>query len=245
MTLLQIKNLHASIGEKEILKGIDLTVNPGEVHVIMGPNGSGKSTLANVLMNTGGYEITDGSIIYKDEDITELEADKRARMGLFLSYQSPVAIPGVTMEAFIRASIKARDGEMPGFFELRDEMDEVMNSLGMDPSYKERYVNMGFSGGERKKSEILQLLLMNPDLAILDETDSGLDVDAIDVVGKGIEQFRKKPNKALIVITHHHEILKYVVSDFVHVIMDGKIIKTGSQELMKEIDEKGFQFLRG
>lgn len=242
--LLKLENVKAKIDDKQILKGIDLDVNPGEVHVIMGPNGSGKSTLANIIMNTGGYEVTDGKIIFKGEDITDYAADKRAKMGMFMSYQNPVDIPGVTLEAFIRASMKARDKEI-GFFELRDKMDALMEELHMNPSYKERYVNIGFSGGEKKKSEILQLLMLEPELAILDETDSGLDVDAIDVVGRGIEKFRKRDNSSLIVITHHHEILRHVYSDFVHVIMDGKLVKTGTQDLMQKIDAEGFGFLRG
>ncbi len=242
---LELKNVHANFEEKKILKGIDLTVNPGEVHVIMGPNGCGKSTLANVLMNTGGYEITEGSIFFKDEDITEESAEKRSRMGIFMSYQSPVAIPGVTVENFIRASIQAKTGGAPDFFGLRMKMDSLMKELHIDPSYKDRYVNVGFSGGERKKSEILQLLTIEPDLAILDETDSGLDVDAIDVVGRGIEKFRERDNSGLIVITHHHEILKYVVCDYVHIMIDGKIVMTGDSSLMKKIDAEGFGFLRG
>lgn len=242
--LLKLENVKAKIDDKQILKGIDLDVNPGEVHVIMGPNGSGKSTLANIIMNTGGYEVTDGKIIFKGEDVTDYAADKRAKMGMFMSYQNPVDIPGVTLEAFIRASMKARDKEI-GFFELRDKMDALIEELHMNPSYKERYVNIGFSGGEKKKSEILQLLMLEPELAILDETDSGLDVDAIDVVGRGIEKFRKRDNSSLIVITHHHEILRHVYSDFVHVIMDGKLVKTGTQDLMQKIDAEGFGFLRG
>ncbi|MCI5674584.1 MAG: Fe-S cluster assembly ATPase SufC [Ezakiella sp.] len=241
--LLKLNNIHASIDDKEILKDISLEVGPGEVHVVMGPNGSGKSTLANVIMNTGGYTVNSGNIIFKDEDITTLPADKRARMGMFMSYQNPVGIPGVTMEAFIRASMQARDKDI-GFFELRDKMDELMEELHMDSSYKERFVNVGFSGGEKKKSEILQLLMMEPELGILDETDSGLDVDAIDVVGRGIEKFRERDDSSLIVITHHHEILRHVHSDFVHVIMDGKLVKTGTAELMKRIDDEGFGFLR-
>ena len=242
--LLKLENISACVEDKQILKGINLDVKPGEVHVVMGPNGSGKSTLANVIMNTGGYEITDGKIYFKDVDVTDDAADKRARMGMFMSYQNPIDIPGVTLEAFIRASMKACDKEI-GFFELRDKMDAIMEELHMDPKYKERYVNVGFSGGEKKKSEILQLLMLEPELAILDETDSGLDVDAIDVVGRGIEKFRERDNSSLIVITHHHEILRHVYSDYVHIIMDGKLVKTGSEDLMQRIDAEGFGFLRG
>ena len=165
-------------------------------------------------------------------------------MGIFMSYQAPVEIPGVTLESFIRAALTQRDGEAPGFFELRDEMDEMMDELHMDKSYKDRYVNVGFSGGERKKSEILQLLMINPDLALLDETDSGLDVDAVDVVGQGIKKFTEDKEKSLIVITHHHEILKYIKADYVHVIVDGKIVKTGDDSLMDKIDKEGFQEYR-
>ena len=242
--LLSIKDLYAGVEDKKILNGVNLDVNRGEVHVIMGPNGCGKSTLANVIMNTGGYTVESGKIIFKDEDITNLETDKRARMGIFMSYQAPVEIPGVTLESFIRAALTQRDGEAPGFFELRDEMDEMMDELHMDKSYKDRYVNVGFSGGERKKSEILQLLMINPDLALLDETDSGLDVDAVDVVGQGIKKFTEDKEKSLIVITHHHEILKYIKADYVHVIVDGKIVKTGDDSLMDKIDKEGFQEYR-
>lgn len=242
--LLSIKDLYAGIEEKEILKGINLDVEKGTVHVIMGPNGSGKSTLAKVIMNTGGYNINSGKIIFDGEDITDLETDKRARKGIFMSYQSPVEIPGVTLESFIRAAITSKEGEAPGFFELRDKMDEVMDELHMDKSYKDRYVNVGFSGGERKKSEILQLLMLNPELALLDETDSGLDVDAVDVVGHGIERFTRDTNKSLIVITHHHEILKYVKPDYVHVIVNGEIVHTGDASLMEKIDKEGFKQFR-
>lgn len=242
--LLSIKDLYAGIDEKEILKGINLNVEKGKVHVIMGPNGSGKSTLAKVIMKTGGYKINSGKIFFKDEDITELDTDKRARKGIFMSYQSPVEIPGVTLESFIRAALTAREGEAPGFFELRDKMDEVMDELHMNKSYKDRYVNVGFSGGERKKSEIIQLLMLNPDLALLDETDSGLDVDAVDVVGHGIEKFTRDKEKSLIVITHHHEILKYVKPDYVHVIVDGEIVHTGDASLMAKIDKEGFRQFR-
>lgn len=242
--LLSIKDLYAGVEDKKILNGVNLDVNRGEVHVIMGPNGSGKSTLANVIMNTGGYTVESGKIIFKDEDITNLETDKRARMGIFMSYQAPVEIPSVTLESFIRAALTQRDGEAPGFFELRDEMDEMMDELHMDKSYKDRYVNVGFSGGERKKSEILQLLMINPDLALLDETDSGLDVDAVDVVGQGIKKFTEDKEKSLIVITHHHEILKYIKADYVHVIVDGKIVTTGDDSLMDKIDKEGFQEYR-
>ena len=235
--LLSIKDLYAGVEDKKILNGVNLDVNRGEVHVIMGPNGSGKSTLANVIMNTGGYTVESGKIIFKDEDITNLETDKRARMGIFMSYQAPVEIPGVTLESFIRAALTQRDGEAPGFFELRDEMDEMMDELHMDKSYKDRYVNVGFSGGERKKSEILQLLMIHPDLALL-------DVDAVDVVGQGIKKFTEDKEKSLIVITHHHEILKYIKADYVHVIVDGKIVTTGDDSLMDKIDKEGFQEYR-
>lgn len=242
--LLSMQKVHAAIGEKPILRGIDLEIGEGEVHVVMGPNGSGKSTLANVIMHTGGYTLTDGKIFFHGEDITEDTADKRARAGLFMSYQSPVAIPGVTVEAFLRAAIQARDGEMPGFFEVRDRMEECMDALGIPHDVAQRYVNVGFSGGERKKLEILQLLMLDPDLAILDETDSGLDVDAVNVVGRGIEKFLKTPGKSLLVITHHHEILQHVQCDRVHVIVEGKIAAEGDASLMQTIDRDGFGFLR-
>lgn len=243
--LLEVKDIYAGANDREILKDLSLEVGEGEIHVIMGPNGSGKSTLAHVIMNTGGYEINSGKIFFEGEDITELETDKRARLGLFMSYQAPPEIPGVTLENFIRAAITARDGETPGFFDLRDKIEEIMDQLHINTDYKERYVNVGFSGGERKKSEILQLLMLEPKLAILDETDSGLDVDAVEVVGKGIAKFMEKKSRSLIVITHHQEILKYVKPDFVHVIVDGKIVSTGKADLINRIEKEGFAQFRG
>lgn len=245
--MLKLENIHAYVTEKnnkKILNGINLDINPGEVHVIMGPNGSGKSTLANVIMNTGGYTLEQGKITFKNTDITDFSAEKRARLGIFMSYQNPLPIPGVTLYDFIRAALQAKNGEAPSYFEFNEKLDEVMDSLHMKREYRNRYVNVGFSGGERKKSEILQLLMLEPSLAILDETDSGLDVEAIDVVGKGIKTFREKSDRSLLIITHHREILKHIDCDFVHVIIDGKIATTGKPELMEQIDSEGFDFLR-
>lgn len=237
--LLKIDQLHAFVEDKEILKGLNLTVNTGEVHVIMGPNGAGKSTLANIIMGHPGYEVSEGSIYFEGEDITEEKPNERAKKGLFLSFQNPEEIPGVTTENFLRTARIAITGENVKAFAFHKETIAKMQELEMDESYASRYVNVGFSGGERKKSEIFQMLMLNPKLAILDETDSGLDVDAVKTVSSGVNKF-KNENNAIIIITHNTKILDRLHADFVHILIDGKIVKTGGTELIDKINESGY-----
>ena len=225
--LLEIKNLYVTTEKKEILKGINLKINKGEIHVIMGPNGSGKTTTANAILNNPIYKKEKGSIEFNNEDITNLKTDEIARKGIFMSFQQPEEIPGITT------------GKPVKVFEFRDELKKYMEELKMDSKNMERSLNVGFSGGEKKKNEILQMLVLNPKLAILDETDSGLDVDAIKTVSKGIEMFKNDEN-AVIIITHNTKILHSLKVDFVHILVNGKIVKTGTQELAKEIEENGY-----
>ena len=225
--LLTIKDLSARVGDKEILKNINLNINYGEVHVIMGPNGSGKSTLANVILNNPQYETTSGDILLDGESIMDLSTDKRAKKGIFMSFQNPMEVSGISVENFIRSAKIATTDENIGFLEFREELEDNMDILEFDHGYSSRYLNVGFSGGEKKKNEILQMLMLQPKLAILDETDSGLDVDAVRTVSKGVKEFLDD-NNSVIVITHHKEILKEIKPDFVHVIMDGTIVKEGS-----------------
>ncbi|MBS4537310.1 Fe-S cluster assembly ATPase SufC [Clostridium sp. D2Q-11] len=238
--LLDIKNLHSRVEEAEILKGLNLQINKGEIHIIMGPNGAGKSTLANVLMGHPKHEITDGEIIFNDENINDLEVNKRAKEGLFLSFQYPEEIPGVTVENFLRTAKSSITEEKQGIFAFRKILKEKMELLEMDESYATRYLNQGFSGGEKKKNEILQMAVLEPKLAILDETDSGLDIDAIRIVSKGVKTYSSDDN-AILVITHYNKILDYLEPDFVHILVDGKIVKTGGVELAHEIEEKGYE----
>ncbi|WP_071026773.1 Fe-S cluster assembly ATPase SufC [Peptoniphilus raoultii] len=241
--LLRVENLSAGVEGKEILKNINLTIKYGEVHVIMGPNGSGKSTLANVIMANPVYEVTSGKIFLDGEDITELSTDKRANKGLFMSFQSPEEVPGISVENFIRtAKINKEDKNIP-IIKFKKQIEEEMQELKMDSSYAERYLNVGFSGGEKKKTEILQMLMLNPKLAMLDETDSGLDVDATRIVSQGIERFLSKDN-AVFIITHHQELVRNVVPDFVHVIVDGRIVKEGDASLVGKIESEGFGWIR-
>ncbi len=241
--LLTIKDLSARVGDKEILKNIYLNINYGDVHVIMGPNGSGKSTLANVILNNPQYETTSGDILLDGESIMDLSTDKRAKKGIFMSFQNPMEVSGISVENFIRSAKIAKTDENIGFLEFREELEDNMDILEFDHGYSSRYLNVGFSGGEKKKNEILQMLMLQPKLAILDETDSGLDVDAVRTVSKGVREFLNE-NNSVIVITHHKEILKEVKPDFVHVIMDGSIVKEGSSELLDQIEEKGFNWIR-
>lgn len=243
--LLEIKNLSARVADREILHEINLTIHEGEVHVLMGPNGSGKSTLANVMMNNPAYTVTAGDILLEGESILSLSTDKRARKGLFMSFQSPYSVEGITVENFIRTARNTHEGKNVGILKFRKALEEKMALLSMNPSYAERYLNVGFSGGEKKKNEILQMLMLDPKLAILDETDSGLDVDATRIVSAGIEAFLGEgKQKAALIITHHRELIRSVTPDVVHVIVDGRLVMEGGADLVGEIEEKGFNWIR-
>ena len=242
--LLNIKDLKVNVGEKEILKGVDLTINENETHVLMGPNGTGKSTLGYAVMGNPKYEITGGSITFKGEDITGLAVNERAKKGIFLSFQTPIEVPGVTLSGFIRSGLERKTGKRIRFFEFKKKLAETMELLNMDPSYADRDLNVGFSGGEKKKAEILQMLMLEPALAILDETDSGLDVDAVRTVSKGISLYKERCQGSLIIITHSTRILQSLTVDKAHVMENGVIVKNGGGELVDEINEKGFEGLR-
>ena len=240
--VLSVTDLHVSVDGNEILKGLSLTIKHGEIHVIMGRNGAGKSTLANVIMGHPSYEITSGTIEYCGRPLEELEVFERSRAGMFLSFQYPAAIPGVQVGTFLRKSVQAVRGEnAPSAREFRSELKAHMEALNMDRSFLGRYVNDGFSGGEKKRLEILQMLLLNPNLALLDETDSGLDIDALKVVADGINSIT--PNAGCLLITHYQRILQYVEPDYVHVIADGSIVKTGGAMLALELEDKGYEWL--
>ncbi len=238
--LLKVCNLKVEADEKEILKGLNLEVNKGEIHVIMGPNGAGKSTLANAIMNNPKYKRLDGDIEFAGENINDLKTDERARKGLFLSFQYPEEIPGITVANFLKYAKRSSDGNLLKHFKFDLDLKRNMKELKIDESYAERYLNVGFSGGEKKKNEILQMLMLNPKLAILDESDSGLDVDAIRIVSKGIKMFSNEEN-AVLIITHNTKILENLKPDYVHVLVDGKIVKTGDSALADEIEEKGYE----
>lgn len=238
--LLEIKNLHAGVEGKEILKGVDLTIKPGEIHVIMGPNGSGKTTTANAILNNPVYTKTNGTIEFEGENINDLKTDEIARKGIFMSFQLPEEIPGVSVTNFLKYAKNKVTGEPVKIFKFKDELKKYMEELNMNPKNMERSLNVGFSGGEKKKNEILQMLVLNPKLAILDETDSGLDVDAIRTVSKGIEMF-KNENNAVLIITHNTKILHSLKPDYVHVLVNGKIVKTGGPELASEIENEGYK----
>src|SRR3954469_22248573 len=240
---LEIRGLHASVEGKEILKGIDLTVRQGETHALMGPNGSGKSTLANVLMGRPGYVVTGGEVRFKGEEILGLTPDHRAARGLFLAMQYPVEVPGVSVVNFLRTAYKAVKGEDISALGFRKHMKEKMDLLGVEDEMVRRYVNQGFSGGEKKKNEILQLAVLEPDIAILDETDSGLDIDSLKSVATGIEKLIG-PTLGVLVITHYQRILNYIHPDFVHVMMGGRIVKEGGPELATELEDKGYEGIR-
>ena len=237
--LLEIKDLHVNAGEKEILKGIDLNIKKGEIHVIMGPNGSGKTTTANAILNNPEYTKTEGTITFDGEDITKTRTDEIARKGIFMSFQLPEEIPGVSVTNFLKYAKNKITGQPVKIYQFKDELKKYMEELNMNSKNMERSLNVGFSGGEKKKNEILQMLVLNPKLAILDETDSGLDVDAIKTVSKGIEMFKNK-NNAVLIITHNTKILHSLKVDYVHVLVNGKIVKTGGQELASEIEENGY-----
>ena len=237
--LLEIKDLYVNAEEKEILKGINLKINKGEIHVIMGPNGSGKTTTANAILNNPAYKKEKGSIFFEGEDITNLKTDEIARKGIFMSFQLPEEIPGVSVTNFLKYAKNKITGKPVKVFEFKNELKKYMEELNMNPQNMDRSLNVGFSGGEKKKNEILQMLVLNPKLAILDETDSGLDVDAIRTVSKGIEMF-KNENNAVLIITHNTKILHSLKADYVHVLVDGKIVKTAGQELASEIEQNGY-----
>ena len=237
--LLEIKDLYVNAGETEILKGINLKINKGEIHVIMGPNGSGKTTTANAILNNLIYHKENGSIILDGEDITNSKTDEIARKGVFMSFQLPEEIPGISVTNFLKYAKNKITGKPVKIFEFKDELKKYMEELNMNTKNMDRSLNVGFSGGEKKKNEILQMLILNPKLAILDETDSGLDVDAIKTVSKGIEMFKNKKN-AVLIITHNTKILHSLKVDYVHVLINGKIVKTGGQDLAKEIEENGY-----
>lgn len=239
--LLSINNLSASVDGETILNDINLNIKKGETHVLMGPNGAGKSTLGNVLMGNPVYKVESGSISFEGEELIGESADKRANRGLFMSFQNPLEVPGLSLESFIRNAIRQNTGKAIRVLKFNKELSETMELLDMDPTYAERDLNVGFSGGEKKKAEILQLLMLNPKLAILDETDSGLDVDAVKNVSKGIEEYQKREDGALLIITHSTKILESLNVDYTHVIVKGRIVKTGDASLVGEINENGFE----
>jgi len=248
---LEIRNLHARVeGEEDsILRGVNLTVRQGEIHAMMGPNGSGKSTLANVLMGNPAYEVTEGEIIFEGEDLLEMEADERSRAGLFLAFQYPVAIPGITLANFLRhainARLKAEDPDSKGMPipKFAKMLREKMNSLKIDHSFAGRYLNEGFSGGEKKRAEVLQMATLDPKIAVLDETDSGLDIDALRIVAEGVNTLTG-PNMGALVITHYQRMLNYIKPDQVHVMFEGRIVESGGAELALQLEEKGYEWIR-
>jgi Fe-S cluster assembly ATP-binding protein len=244
--MLDIRDLRANVGDKEILKGITLRVNAGEVHAIMGPNGSGKSTLAQVLAGHPGYEVTGGSVTYDGRDLLELEPEERAQAGVFLAFQYPIEIPGVSNAYFLRTAYneirKARGQEEADPLEFLDIMEDRLKLVHMSDDMLNRSVNTGFSGGEKKRNEILQMAVLDPKLAILDETDSGLDIDALKIVADGVNKLRR-PDNATIVVTHYQRLLNYIVPDFVHVLVDGRIARSGGKELALELEERGYDWV--
>jgi Fe-S cluster assembly ATP-binding protein len=247
MPKLEIRDLHASVEGTEILKGVNLTINQGEIHALMGPNGSGKSTLANTLLGHPKYKVTKGDILIDGESIVELTPDKRAKKGLFLAFQYPVAVPGVTMFSFLRAAYNAvhtdEKNQAPTIFDFKETLSQQMKLLEMDESFMNRYLNEGFSGGEKKRAEILQLAMLKPKFAVLDETDSGLDIDALRVVAEGVSKLAND-DLGILVITHYQRILRYIKPTFVHVLYEGKITASGGQELSIKLEEKGYGWLK-
>jgi Fe-S cluster assembly ATP-binding protein len=241
--LLQIENLHASADDVQILKGVDLIVDKGEIHALMGPNGSGKSTLGNVLMGHPSYEITDGRILFQGEDVTEAPPNDRARMGMFLAFQYPEEIPGVSVIQFLRQALSNRTGVDYTVLELRLKVMEAMRALGMESSFADRYLNEGFSGGERKRNEVLQMAVLEPLMAILDETDSGLDIDALRTVAEGVNRL-VSPERGFLIITHYQRLLDYVTPHHVHIFMDGRILLSGGPELAAKLEEEGYDAFR-
>ena len=244
--MLEIKDLHASIDDKKILKGLNLSVKAGEIHAIMGPNGSGKSTLSSVIAGNEDYELTNGSIIYKNENIEDLSAEERANKGIFMSFQYPVEIPGITVTNFIKTAInsnlKARGQKEMAANEMLKKIRDKANLLEIDSKFLSRSLNEGFSGGEKKRNEIFQMAMLEPSLAILDETDSGLDIDALRIVANGVNKIKSSSN-AIVIITHYQRLLDHIIPDYVHVLQDGKIAKSGNKELAFELEEKGYDWI--
>ena len=240
---LEIRNLHVRTEEREILHGVDLTVNKDETHALMGPNGSGKSTLANTLMGNPNYEVTEGRILLNGEDLTEADPDERARAGLFLAFQYPATIPGVSVANFLRMAVNAGRDEPIKIKDFGKLLRENMELLRIDPAFNSRYLNEGFSGGEKKRAEILQLAMLKPQFAVLDETDSGLDIDALRIVSDGVNALRG-PEMGTLIITHYRRILDYVTPDFVHIMLEGRSVREGGPELADELEEKGYDFIR-
>lgn len=240
--LLDVQNLSANLEDgKQILNDLSIQIGSGETHVLMGPNGAGKSSLGNTLMGNPTYKVSGGKIIFKDQDITEESTDKRAKAGMFMSFQAPLEVPGISLETFIRSAIQQKTGEHLKLFQFQKELKACMELLNMNPDYAKRDLNVGFSGGERKKSEILQLLMLKPDFAILDETDSGLDVDAVRVVSKGIEEYQKRVGGSLLIITHNAKILESLKVDKTHILVKGHIVHTGDGSLVEKINNEGFE----
>ena len=242
--ILQIEDLHATVEGKEILRGVDLKILPGEIHAIMGPNGSGKSTLANVLMGKPGYELSQGTIAYKGEDLAGLEPEERARKGIFLAFQNPLEIPGVSVVNFLRTAYNASRQHQPlGALEFRRYLQTKMDLLGVGNDLINRYVNQGFSGGERKRAEVLQMAVLDPDLSILDETDTGLDIDALREVAGGVMKVHNE-NRGILIITHYQRILNYIEPTYIHVLLGGRIVRSGGKELAAELEAKGYEQFR-
>ncbi len=244
MADLEIRNLHVRIEEREILRGVDLTVDRGEVHALMGPNGSGKSTLANTLLGHPAYEVTEGSIRFKGQELIEAEPHERAKAGLFLAFQYPVAIPGVSVANFLRMAINAKRDQPIQVKEFRNELQHAIELLDVDRSFTSRHLNDGFSGGEKKRAEILQMAMLKPDVAILDETDSGLDIDALRTVAEGVEKLHKEQGLGALIITHYQRILHYIKPQFVHIMLDGRIVLEGGVELVEQLEREGYDQIR-
>ena len=238
----EIIDLHAKVEDREILKGLNLTIRKGEVHALMGPNGSGKSTLANALMGNPKYTVTQGKILMKGENILEMDPDERARKGLFLAFQYPCEVPGVRLSNFLRLACSARTGKELDPMAFYDKLEQKMKYLDVDEQFVRRYLNEGFSGGEKKRNEILQMLMLEPEFAVMDETDSGLDIDALKVVSRGVNELRG-PDLGVLIITHYERILRYVTPDFVHILVDGKIAKSGGADLATHLEEHGYDWI--
>jgi Fe-S cluster assembly ATP-binding protein len=244
MADLEIRNLHVRTEDREILRGVDLNISRGEVHALMGPNGSGKSTLANTLLGHPSYEITEGTITFKGEDITESEPHERAKAGLFLAFQYPVSIPGVSVANFLRMAINAKRDEPIQVKEFRTQLQKAIDLLEVDRTFTSRHLNDGFSGGEKKRAEILQMAMLAPDIAILDETDSGLDIDALRTVAEGVQRLHEEQGLGALIITHYQRILHYIKPEFVHILMDGRIVLEGGVELVERLEREGYDEIR-